>query len=49
MPDRNQLNLILGSQPEDIRKVRLLGLDKPFEQLTIAELVQLRPGSDVQD
>jgi hypothetical protein len=47
MPDRNQLNLILGSQPEDIRKVRLPGLEKPFEQLTIGELVQLRAGAEV--
>jgi hypothetical protein len=49
MPDRNKLKLVLGNQPKDLRNVRLPGLDKPFEKLTVSELVQLRPGSDVAD
>lgn len=49
MPDRNQLNLIVANSVEDIRQIRLPGLDKPFEKLTISELVQLRAGSEVQD
>lgn len=49
MPDKNQLNYIVGNSVEDIRRVRLPGLDKPFERLTISELVQLRAGSEVQD
>lgn len=49
MPDRSQLKLIVANSVEDIRQVRLPGLDKPFERLTISELVQLRAGSQVQD
>jgi len=49
MPDREKLNFILGDQPQDLSKVRLAGLEKPFEELTISELVQLRPGSEVAD
>ncbi|MDO9335012.1 MAG: hypothetical protein EOP19_10635 [Hyphomicrobiales bacterium] len=30
----------------DLRSVRLPGVDKPFEQMTISELTQLRPGSE---
>lgn len=49
MPKKETLKLIVGSQPTDLRNIRLPGLDKPFEQLTISELVQLRPGSEVSD
>ena len=49
MPSRKDLKLNVGSQPQDLKKVRLPGLDKPFEKLTVSELVQLRPGSDVAD
>lgn len=49
MPNKDSLKLIRGTQPTDLRNVRLPGLDKPFEQLTISELVQLRPGTEVSD
>lgn len=49
MPDQEKLNFVLGSSPSDLSKVRLAGLEKPFEELTISELVQLRPGSEVAD
>jgi hypothetical protein len=49
MPDKNKLKMVLGNQPQDLKQVRLAGLDKPFEKLTISELVQLRPGSEVAD
>jgi hypothetical protein len=49
MPDKKNLNLVLGSNVADIKQARLPGLDRPFEKLTVSELVQLRPGSDVAD
>ena len=49
MPSKDQINRITGSSPMDLKKVRIPGLSKSFEQLTISELVQLRPGSDVAD
>ena len=49
MPDQRKLKLVVGSNIQDLKQVRLPGLDKPFEKLTISELVQLRPGSDVAD
>jgi hypothetical protein len=49
MPDKSKLSLVLANRVEDLRRVRLEGMDKPLDQLTISELVQLRPGSSVQD
>lgn len=49
MPDKTRMKFIVGNQVQDLKTVRLPGLDKPFEKLTISELVQLRPGSDVAD
>lgn len=49
MPSKDKLKLVLGNDVDDLKKVRVPGLDKPFEQLTIGELVQLRPGGDVAD
>ena len=49
MPSKESLNLMIGKSLTDLRDVRLPGLNKPFEQLTISELVQLRPGSEVSD
>lgn len=43
------MKFIVGNQVQDLKAVRLPGLDKPFEKLTISELVQLRPGSEVAD
>ena len=52
MPDQKALNAltyIASKNPADIQDVRLAGVTKPFEQLTISELVQLRPGAGVED
>ena len=49
MPDRDKLSFVLGDQAQDLSKVRLPGLEKPFEELTVSELVQLRPGAEVAD
>jgi hypothetical protein len=49
MPDKTKLNLVIGNSIQDLKQVRLPGIDKPFEKLTISELVQLRPGSEVAD
>ncbi|MBX3347984.1 MAG: hypothetical protein KF747_04495 [Nitrospira sp.] len=49
MPDKKQLNMITSKNAQDLKNVRLAGLDKPFEKLTLSELVQLRPGTDVAD
>jgi hypothetical protein len=49
MPEKNSLKMVIAQSPTDLRSVRLPGLTKPFEQLTISELVQLRPGSEVAD
>ncbi len=47
MPDKKKIDMIVGDQLQDLKKVRIPGLEKPFEKLTISELVQLRPGSDI--
>lgn len=49
MPSKGELKRIVAQSPLDLRQVRLPGIDRPFEQLTISELVQLRPGGEVQD
>jgi hypothetical protein len=49
VPDKTRMKFIVGNQVQDLKTVRLPGLDKPFEKLTISELVQLRPGSEVAD
>lgn len=49
MPDKDELRHVVGRTFEDLRSIRLEGLEKPFEELTISELVQLRPGSEVAD
>jgi hypothetical protein len=46
VPDKEELRLAIGHEPEDRRRVRPPGLDEPFEELTVSELVQLRPGSE---
>jgi hypothetical protein len=46
VPDKEKLRLAIGQEPEDLRRGRPPGLDKPFEELTFSELVQLRPGSE---
>jgi hypothetical protein len=45
MPDKAALQYIVSKTAADVQNVRLAGVNKPFEQLTINELVQLRPGA----
>jgi hypothetical protein len=42
MPDQGKLAYTLSKQAADLKSVRLPGANKPLEQLTISELVQLR-------
>lgn len=49
MPSKSEITRITAASPTDLKKVRIPGLSKSFEQLTISELVQLRPGSSVSD
>jgi hypothetical protein len=49
MPDQQNLKLVIANSIQDLKNVRLPGLDKSFDKLTIGELVQLRPGSAVSD
>lgn len=49
MPSKKEINRVIANNPLDLRNVRIPGLSKPFEQLTISELVQLRPGNQVSD
>lgn len=49
MPSKDELKVFTAATPADLRSVRIPGLTKSFEQLTISELVQLRPGSAVSD
>lgn len=43
------LSLILSENPADLAKVRIPGLNKPFEQMTIAELAGLRMPANAAD
>lgn len=49
MPSKKNLTRIVANNPTDLRDVRIPGLSKSFEELTVSELVQLRPGSNVAD
>lgn len=49
MPDRTRLKFKVADEARDLRDIRLPGIDKNLEELTISELVQLRPGGEVQD
>lgn len=49
MADKQSLKLVVANSVQDLRQVRLPGLEKSFDKLTIGELVQLRPGSAVAD
>jgi hypothetical protein len=44
VPDKQELRLAIGHEPEDPTRGRLPELDKPFDELTVSELVQVRPG-----
>jgi hypothetical protein len=39
---KQKLGLIIGQSAADLKQVRIPGIDKPFEQMTIGELTQLR-------
>jgi hypothetical protein len=49
MPDQTQLKYIVSGNVADLSQVRIANVAKPFEQLTIGELVQLRPGGESAD
>ena len=49
MPNKNQLHYIVARNVEDIAHVRIPGIDKSFDKMTIGDLVQMRPGGDAQD
>lgn len=40
---------ISSNNVNDLRQVRIAGLSKSFEELTISELTQLRPGGNAED
>jgi hypothetical protein len=49
MPDQQALKYIVSKNAADLQQIRLPGLTKPLEELTISELVQLRPGGTGAD
>jgi hypothetical protein len=49
MPDPVPFRYISTRNPADLTEIRIPGLDKQFEELTISELVQLRPSSALAD
>jgi hypothetical protein len=46
---RGAAQFIASRNVSDLRQVRIAGLSKPFEELTISELAQLRPGGNAED
>jgi len=40
---------ISSNNVSDLRQVRIAGVAKPFEEMTISELTQLRPGGNAED
>ena len=49
MPNKEDLKVIIGKNIQDIKSVRLPGVDKNLNNSPSAKLVQLRPGSNVSD
>ncbi len=49
MANQKAVNFTISAHAADIKNVRIAGASKPLEQLTISELVQLRPGSAAED
>jgi hypothetical protein len=49
MPDHDKITYVLAGSAQDLKKVRIPGAQKSFEQMTISELVQLRPGGAEED
>lgn len=48
-PAAKGLNLVIGQTPDDLKQVRVPGADKPFEEMTVSELVQLRAAGEAAD
>jgi len=48
MPD-SKLNVQISHKIEDLKGVRVPGMSKPLEQMTLGELVQMRPGGGAGD
>lgn len=48
-PQKQNLNLIKSTNVRDVKSVRIPGIQKSFEEMTISELTQLRPGGNLQD
>jgi hypothetical protein len=44
-----KINLKISENAKELRSLRLDGIDKPIEEMTISELVQLRPGANAED
>lgn len=49
MPTQDQLKLVLGASVADLKQVRIPGVNKPFEEMTIGELTQLRGSGAVEN
>jgi hypothetical protein len=49
MPSQKAVNFTISANASDIKTVRIAGASKSLEQLTISELVQLRPGAGAED
>jgi hypothetical protein len=49
MPSKPNLKFVIAKNPSELKNVRIPGTAKTFDQLTISELVQLRPGDQAAD
>ena len=49
VPARLKLPMVIGKDIQDLAKVRIPGMTKDFDKLTISELVQIRVQPSVQD
>jgi hypothetical protein len=49
MPSKANLTQIVSTSAQDISKVRVPSSTVPFEQMTISQLTQLRPGTNAED
>jgi hypothetical protein len=46
---KDEMKLIISHDIADLKKIRIPGIDKSLENMTISELSQLRPGGAVSD
>lgn len=49
MPDKDKMVKIVSSKVADLKKVRVPGIEKAFEEMTIGELVHLRTGDEAAE